>query len=131
MSAKKLQEIIEELAPEVQGGRYLGEPVNVAISLRLPLEYRILLDVIAKKANKTRSSFAGELLCAALQEIRESDSFGEESSEEFKKGCLEAGVFLDEFMSPEEQLELWEQDERQRLIAEQKKQEGGQEDVQA
>ena len=93
-----LSEIIDDLAPEAQGGRYLGEPVNVVISLRLPLEYRILLDVIARKANKTRSSFAGELLCAALQEIRESDAFGEESIEEFKKGCLDAGVFLDEFM---------------------------------
>ena len=132
MSAKKISEIIDDLAPESQGGRYLGETVNVVVSLRIPLEYRILLDVIAKKAGKTRSTFAGEVLMAGLQEIRESDSFGEESSAEFKQGCLDAGVFLDEFMSPEEQLELWKQEEREareRFIAEQKK--GGQEDVQA
>lgn len=129
MSPKKLSEIIDDLAPEARAGRYLSEPVNVAISLRLPLEYRILLDIIAKKANKTRSAFAGELLCAALQEIRESDSFGDESNEEFRKSCLDAGVFLDEFMSPEEQYEMWEQEEREereRRIAEQKK--GGQEE---
>lgn len=124
MSAKRLSEIIDDLAPESQGGRYLGEPVSVVVSLRIPLEYRILLDVIAKKAGKTRSTFAGEVLMAGLQEIRESDAFGEESSAEFKQVCMDSGVFLDEFMTQEEQLELWKQEEREareRFIAEQKK----------
>lgn len=122
MAVKTLTQIIDELTPEEQGhGRYLSEPVNVTVSLRMPLEYRILLDVVAKKANKTRSAFAGELLTAALLEIRSSESFGADSEEAFKKGCLDAGVYLDEFLTQQEQLELWETDH---------KQEGG-EDVQA
>ena len=119
---KTLNEIIDGLSPEDAGhGRMLSEPVKVMVSLRIPLEYRILLDVIAKKANKSRSAFASELLLAALVEIRDSESFGADSEEAFKKGCLDAGVFLDEFLTHEEQLELWETDH---------KQEGG-EDVQA
>ena len=128
---KTLDEIIEGLSPEDAGrGRMLSEPVKVMVSLRIPLEYRILLDVIAKKANKSRSAFASDLLLAALVEIRESDSFGAESEDEFKKGCLNAGVFLDEFLSHEEQLSLLEHAQEsyaEQQIAEQ--QEG--DDVQA
>lgn len=143
MSAKTLSEIIEELSPEYQGGRFLSDPVSVVVSLRVPLEYRILLDVIAKKAGRTRSAFAGDLLIAGLIEIRRSDSFGIESIEEFKRECLKAGVFLDEFMTEEEQYELQREEEEQyeqQLIKEgqkdmqkekQNKQEGGQKDVSA
>ena len=138
MSAKTLSEIIEELSPEYQGERFLSDPVNVVVSLRVPLEYRILLDIIAKKAGRTRSAFAADLLIAGLIEIRRSDSFGIESTEEFKRECLNAGVFLDEFMTEEEQYEL-QREECEQLMKEgqkkeqneQNKQEGGQEDVQA
>lgn len=107
--AKTLSEIIEEIPDDGGAPRYITE--KVMISIRIPLEDRIFLDVIAKKVKKTRTAFAGELLRAAIQEVRDSTSFSVDDYEEYKRLCLKAGVFLDEFLTKEEQLTLFQESE--------------------
>ena len=117
MTIKTLSEIIDGLSPDDpvgKGSRFLSDPVSVVVSLRIPLEYRILLDVISKRAKKKRSGFASELLMAALHEIKKSESFGIECQKEFQKECMSAGVLLEQFLDEEEQMDLNSRDPARR-----------------
>ena len=120
MTAKTIEEIIESIQTEQTGPKSL---VDILVTtVRIPRDVVIMLDIIGSVAGKSRSKMASELLVAAARQVWESDALNDPKYQaEFKKRCLEAGVYLDEFLTHQEQLELWETDH---------KQEGG-EDVQA
>lgn len=120
MTAKTIEEIIESIQTEQTGPKSL---IDILVTtIRIPRDVVIMLEIIGAAAGKSRSRMASDLVIAAARQVWESDAFNDPKYQaEFKKRCLEAGVFLDEFLTQQEQLELWETDH---------KQEGG-EDVQA
>lgn len=127
--ARTLSEIIESIPVEGNAGpHYLSD--RGVVSVRLSLRHRIILGIMSEKVQKKKAGFAAELLEAAIDQVWGSEAFqGEEYDQKYKEECINAGVFLDEFMTPEEQYELFEREallERQRNI-----EEGGQENVQA
>ena len=85
----------------------------VMISIRIPRDVLIKMDIAAKAAGKSRLKYSSDLTEAAMRQVWDSVYAGGEQYEgEFKKRCLEAGVFLDEFLTHEKQLKLWDDDHK-------------------
>ena len=108
-TAKTIEEIIESIQTEQTGPKSL---IDILVTtIRIPRDVVIMLEIIGSAAGKSRSRMASDLVIAAARQVWESDAFNDPKYQaEFKKRCLEAGVYLDEFLTQQEQLELWETD---------------------
>lgn len=109
--AQTIEEIIESIQTEQTAPKSL---IDILVTtIRIPRDVVIMLEIIGAAVGKSRSKMASELVVAAARQVWESDAFNDPKYQtEFKRRCLEAGVYLDEFLTHEEQLSLWDEDHK-------------------
>ena len=67
----------------------ISPPKSRVITLRLPIQYRILLDILSKREGKTRSRYARDILVSSLLEIRRRCANYSWMKHEFENGYSE------------------------------------------